>query len=75
MESGRSCKITNMIRVKGSERKLFVFIFRLNIILHDSYQADKTVKEIEAWEQKVPDYYVKSFSRVLLGVLEASIVS
>ena len=75
MESGQSCKIINMIRVKGSERKLFVFIFRLNIVLHDSYQADKTVKEIEAWEQKVPDYYVKSFSRVLLGVLEASIVS
>ena len=75
MESGQFCKITNMIRVKGSERKLFVFIFRLNIILHDSYQADKIVKEIEEWEQKVPDYYVKSFSRVLLGVLEASIVS
>ena len=74
MKRGKSCKIIN-IRVKGSERRPFIFIFRLNIVLCDSYQADEIVMEIEEWKQKVPDDYVKSFSRVLLGVLETSIVS
>ena len=63
------------MRVKGSERRPFIFIFRLNIVLRDSYQADEIVMEIEEWKQKVADDYVKSFSRVLLGVLETSIVS
>ena len=71
----KSCKITNMIRVKGSERRPFVFISRLNIVQHDSYQADEIVMEIEEWKQKVADDYIKSFSRVLLGVLETSILS
>ena len=75
MDSGQSCKITNMTRVKWSERRPFIFIFRLNIGLHDSYQADEIVMATEKWKHKVPDDYVKSFSRVLLGVLESSIVS
>ena len=64
-----------MIRVKGSERRPFIFIFRLNIVQRDSYQADEIVVEIKKWKQKVTDNYVKSFSRVLLGVLETSILS
>ena len=75
MERRKSFKITNMIMVKGSERRPFVFISRLNIVQHDSYQADEIVMEIEEWKQKVADDYVKSFSRVLLGVLETSILS
>ena len=71
----KSFKITNMIRVKGSERRPFIFISRLNIVQHDSYQADEIVMEIEEQKQKVADNYVKSFSRVLLGVLETSILS
>ena len=70
----KSCKITN-IRVKESERRPFIFISRLNIVQRDSYQADEIVMEIEEWKQKVADDYVKSFSRVLLGVLETSILS
>ena len=64
MESGQSCKITKMTRVKGPERRPIISIFRLNIVLHDSYQADEIVMEIEEWKQKVPGDYVKSFSRV-----------
>ena len=75
MERRKSFKITNMIMVKGSERRPFVFISRLNIVQHDSYQADEIVMEIEEWKQKVVDDYVKSFSRVLIGVLETSILS
>ena len=30
-----------MTRVKGSERRPFIFVFRLNIVLHDSYQVKK----------------------------------
>ena len=61
-----------MIRVKGSETRPFIFIFRSNIVLCDSYQADEIAMEIEGWKEKVAD---KSFSRVLLGVLETSILS
>ena len=75
VERGKSCKITNMIRVKGSERRPFIFISRLNIIQRDSYQADEIVIEIEEWKQNVVDDYVKSITRVLLGALEASILS
>ena len=65
----------NMIGVKGSERRPFTSIFRLNIVLCNSYQADEIIMKIEEWKQKVPDGYVNSFGRVLLGVLETSIVS
>ena len=75
MESGQSCKTTYIMRVKGSERIPFVFIFRLIIVLRDSYQADGIVIEIEEWNQKVPSDSIKSFSRVLLSVLETTIVS
>ena len=75
MEKKKSCKINNKIRVKGSERRPFIYISRLNIVQRDSFQPDKIVMEIEEWKQKVLDDYVKSFSRVLLGVLETSIPS
>ena len=75
MEKEKSCKITNMIRVKVSERRPFIFISRLNIVQRDSYKADEIVMEIEEWKQKVADDYVESFGRVLLGVLETSILS
>ena len=74
-EREKSCKITNMIRVKGSEKRRFIFLSRLNIVRRDSYQPDKIIMEIEEWKQKFADNYVKSFSRVLLGVLETSILS
>ena len=74
-EREKSCKITNMIRVKGSERRPFIFISRLNIVQRDSYQADEIVMEIEEWKQKVANDNVKSFCRVLLSVLETSILS
>ena len=41
VEKEKSCKITNMIRVKGSERRPFIFISRLNIVQRDSYQTDE----------------------------------
>ena len=72
---GNICKTTYLMRVKGSERRPFVFIFRFNIVLQDSYQPDETVMEIEEWKRKVPSDSVKTFSRVLLSVLETSIVS
>ena len=49
--------------------------FRLHIVLHESNQVDEIVMEIEGWKQKVPGNYVKSFSRVLLSLLETSIIS
>ena len=64
-----------MIRVKASERRPFIFIFRLNIVQWHPCLADEIVMEIEEWKQKVVDDYVKSFGRVLLGVLGTSIVS
>ena len=47
VEKEKSCKITDMIRVKGSERRPFIFISRLNIVQRDSYQAYEIVMEIE----------------------------
>ena len=41
------CKTTYMTMVKGSERRPFIFNFRLNIFLHDSYQVNEIVIEIE----------------------------
>ena len=63
-----------MIRVKESERRPFIFISRLNIVQHNSYKSDEIVMEIEEWKQKVADDYVKSFSRVLQGLLETSVL-
>ena len=56
------CKTTYMTMVKGSERRPFIFIFRLNIVLHNSYQVAEIVVELEEWKQKVPGSYVKIFS-------------
>ena len=64
-----------MIRVKRSEKRTFIFIFRFTIVLCNSYQADEIVMKIVDWKQKVPDDCVKSFFIVLLVVLETSIVS
>ena len=74
-EREKSCKMTNMIRVKGSERRPLIFISRFNIVRRDSCQADEIVIEIEEWKQNVAEDYVKSFIRVLLGVLETSVLS
>ena len=75
MDREKSFKITNMIRVKGSERRQFIFISRLNAVQQDSYQVDEIVMEIEEWKQEVAGDYVKTSSRVVLGVLETSIIS
>ena len=75
VEREKSCEITNMIRVKLSERRPFIFISRLTIVQRDSYQADNIIMETEEWKQKVVDDCVKSLSGVLLGVLETSILS
>ena len=56
MESGQSYKTTYMMRVKWSESRPFIFIFRLNTVLHDSYQADGIVVGIEEWKQKAEFY-------------------
>ena len=40
------CKIIYLTRVKGSERGPFIFIFRLDIVLHDSYQVDEMSKAL-----------------------------
>ena len=45
-------KTTYMTKVKRSERRAFIFIFRLNIVLYDSYQVDEIVVEIEEWKNK-----------------------
>ena len=74
MESRQSCRTTYKMIVKGSERRPFIFTFRFNIVLRDLYQADEIVMKIEEWKQKVQDDYVESFSRVLLRVLETSVV-
>ena len=53
MDRGKSCKITNVIRVKGSERRPSIFIFRFNIVQRDSYQADGIVMESEEGNKKL----------------------
>ena len=63
------------MRVKGSERRPFLFIFRLSIVQCDLYQADENVMEIDKWNQKIAGDYVKVISKVSLNVLEISVVS
>ena len=46
------CKNTYMARVKGSERRPFIFVFRFNIVLHGSYQAGEIAIKIEEWKHK-----------------------
>ena len=43
--------------------------------IKESERRPEIVTEIEEWEQKVPGVCVKSFSRVLLSVLETLVVS
>ena len=52
MESGKSSKTTYMLRVKSTEGRPFIFIFRLNVVLCDLYKADAIVMEIEEWKKK-----------------------
>ena len=42
-----------MIRVKGLERRPFVFVSRSNIAEHSSYQANEIVMVIQEWKLKV----------------------
>ena len=51
---------------KGVREETFFLIFRWNIVLHDSYQADEIVIE---WKHQVQGACVITFSRVLLSVL------
>ena len=44
------CRTTYMVRIKESVRRPFILIFRWNIVLHDSYQADEIVTEIKEWK-------------------------
>ena len=60
---------------KGVREETIFLIFRWIIVLHNLYQADEIVIEIKEWKQKVLSVCVKSFSRVLLSVLETSVVS
>ena len=42
-----------MARVKGTERRPFIFTFRLHIALHDVNQVDEILIEIEGWKQSL----------------------
>ena len=57
---------------KGVREETIFLIFRWNIGLHDSYQADEIVIEIKEWKQKVPGVCIKSCIRDLLSALETS---
>ena len=60
---------------KGVREETIFLIFRWIIVLHNLYQADEIVIEIKEWKQKILGVCVKSFSSVLLSVLETSVVS
>ena len=47
---------------KRVREETFSLIFRLNTVLHNSYQAHEIVMEIEKWQQKVPDDYIKALA-------------
>ena len=51
MENGQSWKTTYMTMVRWLERAPFIFVFKLNVVLQNSYQADEIVKEIEEWKR------------------------
>ena len=56
------------------EETIFL-IFRWNIVLHDSYQANEIVTEIEEWKQKVLGTVSKTLAEFYsLSVLETSVV-
>ena len=42
-----------MIRVKGSERRPSIFVFRFNFVQRDSYRAGGIVMEIEEGNKKL----------------------
>ena len=49
---------------KGVREETIFLIFRWNIVLHNSYQADEIVTEIKERKEKVLGVCDKSFSRV-----------
>ena len=51
MENGQSWKTTYMTMIRWLERTPFIFVFKLNVVLQNSYQADEIVKEIEEWKR------------------------
>ena len=51
MENGQSWKTTYMTMVRWLEGTPFIFVFKLNVVLQNSYQADEIVKEIEEWKR------------------------
>ena len=51
MENGQSWKTTYITMVRWLESTPFIFVFKLNVILQNSYQADEIVKEIEEWKR------------------------
>ena len=74
---GEQIVMQNYLHVvdEGFREETISFIFRWNNVLHDSYQAAETVREIEEWKKKVPDVCIESFSRFSVGGLETSVVS
>ena len=46
------CKTTYMTGGKGLERRPSILVFRLNIVLHNSYQVDEIIMQIEKWKNK-----------------------
>ena len=51
MENGQSWKTTYITMVRWLESTPFIFVFKLNVVLQNSYQADEIVKEIEEWKR------------------------
>ena len=56
MESGQSPKLPTWRGQRGQRGDQF-FIFRLNIVPHDSDQVDESAIEIEEWKQKFQFVY------------------
>ena len=53
-----------MIRVKGSESGPFIFIYRSNIVQHNSYQGDEIIMEIEEWKQNLQTIMSKALEEI-----------
>ena len=51
MENGQSWKTTYITMVRWLESTPFIFVFKLSVVLQNSYQADEIVKEIEEWKR------------------------
>ena len=51
MENGQSWKTSYITMVRWLESTPFIFVFKLSVVLQNSYQADEIVKEIEEWKR------------------------